>query len=78
MPVVMDRLTALKGFVRIRSGRLALYRDFVSSPYNNDDECDFYDWDCHELASNKLTKKSEVEGVAITLLVPLRSKSSEK
>lgn len=78
LPIVMDRLTALKGFMRVRSGRLALYRDFVSSPYHNDDECDFYDWDCRELAGNKLTAKSEVEGVAITLLVPLRSKSSEK
>ena len=74
LPVVMDRLTKLKGFIRIRSGRLALFRDFISSPYKNEDECGFSDWNTMKTANQNLTEMSKADGVAITLLIPLESK----
>ncbi len=74
LPVVMDRLTRLKGFIRIRSGRLALYRDFISNPYESLDECEFSDWDTRETAKNSLTEMPMINGVSITLLIPLEPK----
>jgi hypothetical protein len=74
LPVVMDRLTRLKGFIRIRSGRLALYRDFISNPYESLDECEFTDWNTPETAITSLTEMPLVNGVSITLLIPLEPK----
>lgn len=74
LPIVMDRLTRLKGFIRIRSGRLALYRDFISNPYENLDECEFTDWNTRETAITSLTEMPLVDGLAITLLIPLEPK----
>lgn len=74
LPVVMDRLTKLKGFIRIRSGRLALFRDFISSPYKSQDECEFSDWSTMKAANQSLTEMPKADGVAITLLIPLESK----
>lgn len=74
LPVVMDRLTRLNAFMRIRSGRLALYRDFVATPYQADDTCAFSDWATGESAETTLTCMSPVAGVAITLLIPMEAK----
>lgn len=74
LPIVMDRLTKLKGFMRVRSGRLALYRDFISSPYSENDSCDFLDWASHAFAGEHQTVMPHAEGVAITLLIPLEAK----
>jgi len=74
LPVVMDRISELKGFMRVRSGRLSLYRDFLASPYSHKDQCHFSDWKTHSLASQQLTEEVEVEGVTVTLLIPLESK----
>lgn len=74
LPVVMERLTKLRGFMRVRSGRLALYRDFISAPYQPNDLCDFTDWSSQKEASEELSEMGSAEGVAITLLVPLESK----
>ena len=74
LPVVMDRLTRLGGFIRIRSDRLSLYRNFISSPYILNDECDFYDWSSGLVASESLTEMSACCGVSITLLIPLEEK----
>lgn len=74
LPVVMDRLTKLRGFMRIRSGRLALFRNFIESPYISEDSCDFSDWNSHALASKNLTEMAPATGVAITLLIPLEAK----
>lgn len=74
LPVVMDRLTRLKGFIRIRSGRLALYRDFISNPYESQDNCEFSDWNTRKNAKDELTEMSRVSGVSITLLIPLEPK----
>lgn len=74
LPAVMDRLTRLDGFMRVRSGRLSLYRDFVSSPYAPDDECAFSDWRSGQIAGPTLTPMPQSAGVAITLLVPVEAK----
>lgn len=74
LPVVMDRLTKLKGFIRIRSGRLALFRDFISIPYKSQDECEFSDWTTMNAANQSLTEMPKTDGVAITLLIPLEPK----
>lgn len=74
LPVVMDRLTRLKGFMRVRSGRLSLYRDFVAHPFAEHDTCDFFDWTSNEVATSGLTEMSAAIGVAITLLIPLEAK----
>lgn len=74
LPVVMDRLTKLRGFVRIRSGRLALFRNFISDPYTPNDECQFNDWTSLRPASESQTIMPPVSGVAITILIPLEAK----
>jgi len=75
LPVVMDRLTKLNGFMRVRSGRLSLYRDFVASPYTSQDTCEFFDWSTRNLASESISEMSKVAGVAISLLIPLEAKA---
>ena len=74
LPVVMDRLTQLHGFMRIRSGRLSLYRDFVESPYKHGETCEFSDWTTGQFGDELLTPMSKVAGVAITLLIPVEAK----
>lgn len=74
LPVVMDRLTKLDGFMRVRSGQLALYRDFTTSPYRAGDPCVFSDWESGQSAEKTLTPMSPVAGVAISLLIPLEAK----
>ncbi len=74
LPVVMKRLSQLNGFMKVRSGRLSLYRDFKNQPYNLGDDCGFYDWNTQSEASSNLTEMSNVVGVAITLLIPLGDK----
>lgn len=74
LPVVMDRLTKLNGFLRVRSGKLSLYRDFVAQPYTSDDPCEFFDWNSEQSAEAKLTEMLPITGVAVTFLIPLEGK----
>lgn len=74
LPVVMDRLTRLSAFMRVRSGRLSLYRNFVAAPYETNNACVFSDWSTGTLAEESLTTMSPVAGVAITLLIPMEAK----
>lgn len=69
LPVVMERLTKLKAFMRVRSGRLSLFRDFINNPFKNDDPCDFEDWETQERGAR--TEMAPVSGVAVTFLIPL-------
>ena len=75
LPVVLDRLTKLKGFIRIRSGRLALFRNFIVSPFTDSESesCEFTDWVTQKNAHNYLTEMPEVIGTAITFLIPLET-----
>lgn len=75
LPAVMDRLTKLGGFMRVRSGRLELFRDFLTSPHMPDDACHFSDWSSGQSAELTLTPKPYASGVAISLLIPLEAKS---
>lgn len=77
LPVVMDRLTKLKGFIRVRSGRLALFRNFIDSPYMDleSEFCEFTDWATQKAAQTDVTAMAEVAGTAITLLIPLETLS---
>lgn len=74
LPVVMEKLTNLKGFMRVRSGRLSFFRNFEANPYVHGDTCEFYDWYSLQCANERITPCERVEGVAITLLIPLASK----
>jgi hypothetical protein len=74
LPVVMDRLTKLRGFMKVRSGRLSLYRDFVASPYFEGEQCTFSDWNNGSSDDSNLSEMSPVAGVLVTLLIPLEAK----
>lgn len=74
MPAVMDNLTKLNGFIRIRSGRLALYCDFIQQPFKDDDACHFNNWTRQVSAEDSLVTLSKVSGVAISIMVPLEAK----
>ena len=74
LPVVMNKLTKLDGFMRVRSGRLSLCRDFVKFPYVLDDTFAFSDWESGLSAGDTLTPMASATGVAITLLIPLEAK----
>lgn len=74
LPVVMERLTKLEGFMRVRSGRLSLYRDFISSPYVSNDDCAFFDWNSGQSAEKSLTSMAKASGVSISYLIPVEAK----
>ncbi len=76
LPVVMERLSELKGFMRIRSGHLSLYRDFKAAPFTSifPEDVDFFDWKTLKKGGEKLTQNAKAFGVAITLLIPLQDK----
>jgi hypothetical protein len=74
LPVVMDRLTQLNGLIKIRSGRLSLFRNFAVDPYFPGDNKEFSDWNTHLLATEQLTEMAAVSGVAVTILLPLEAK----
>ncbi len=74
LPAVMDNLTKLNGFIRIRSGRLALYRDFIQQPFEGDGDCHFNNWTSQASVEDSPIALSKVSGVAITIMVPLEAK----
>jgi len=63
-------LHALRGFVRIRTGRLAVCRDFVRDPYvpSHTAEPFLLDW---QTGSIEPSEASAVEGTVITMLFPV-------
>ena len=77
LPAVMANLTHLNGFMRVRSNRLALYRDFVSQPFveQQSDTYEFMDWDSKRYCTETITQKANATGVSITILIPLIDKS---
>ncbi|MCL1143701.1 hypothetical protein [Shewanella gaetbuli] len=77
LPAVMANLTHLNGFMRVRSNRLALYRDFVGQPFveQGSDSYEFMDWDSQKCCTEHITQKANATGVSITILIPLIDKS---
>jgi hypothetical protein len=70
---VMKTLTSSAGFLRIRTGRLALFRDFVTHPYSPDGtsvskEPFMMDW---ESRTRDTSPMQRVEGVLLTMLIPI-------
>ncbi|MFT7007255.1 MAG: hypothetical protein ACJAXJ_001769 [Colwellia sp.] len=74
LPEVMEKLTALKGFMKVRSGRLSLYRDFNIQPYVLGGDSELYDWNTLLPGAVESTIMAETAGVSITLLIPLGDK----
>lgn len=80
LPAVMANLTNLNGFMKIRSNKLSVFRDFANQPFmsNEIDSFDFSDWETNALCSSHLTEHTELRGVAITVLIPLYDKTDAK
>jgi hypothetical protein len=72
----MVNLTNLNGFMKLRTNKLSLFRDFANQPFTSseNDSSDFCDWETKECCSSGLTEHLNVRGVAITVLIPLYDK----
>jgi hypothetical protein len=64
----MATLGGLDGFLRIRSGRLSLYRDFVSAPLQSATDVDLKDFASR---STDLTEQAAVFGTHYQILIPM-------
>lgn len=73
---VMQTLSALGAFFRVRTGRLSLYRDFVTWPYTEASPSGprlLADWSA---GLDSLTAFAPAEGVLYTMLIPISSRAS--
>jgi len=71
---VMKTLNDSSGFLRLRTGRLNLFRDFVADPYVQKgdrrlSEPYLLDWDS---GTEELVPKEVAEGALFTMLIPIR------
>jgi hypothetical protein len=70
---IMKLLNERKGFLRVRSGRMNLYRNFFTVPFypgKDDDRFANYallDWNTH---SSNPTSWQKAEGTLITMIIP--------
>lgn len=75
LTAVMEHLTKLNGFIRIRSNKLSVYRDFASEPFSiKTPNYEFFDWVTKKPCDESITLLPEARGVSITFLVPLYAK----
>jgi hypothetical protein len=68
---VMETLSRLGAFFRVRTGRLSLYRDFVARPYVGSasvGECFLADWTS---GTDTPTALAPAEGTLYTMLIPI-------
>lgn len=72
---VMQMLTLVGGFLRIRTGHLSLQRDFNTHPYKPDDELRprLFDW---SEVPGEINQYSRAAGTLITMLVPLQARDT--
>lgn len=65
----LEHLTTLHGFVRVRSGRLSLYRDLLNEPYQLGEAPDLSlrDWTS---GTHEATERAPVQGTLFTIVVP--------
>jgi hypothetical protein len=71
---VMETLSKLQGFFRVRTGRLSLYRDFVARPYGDSAPATSHiltDWSSQ---SESPTAMASVQGTLYTMLLPIRNR----
>lgn len=80
LPSVMASLTRLNGFMKIRSNRTSIYRDFNLEPYmfNLEDDCVFMDWETQKNCNDFITECPNARGVSITILIPLSDRNDLK
>ena len=75
LTAVMEHLTKLNGFLKVRSNKLSVFRDFANEPFSlSSPDYEFFDWVTKKRCTDDLTMHSEARGVAITLLIPLNEK----
>ena len=68
---VLKLLTELRGFLRVRTGRLNLYRDFISNPYEDsktNSEPFLIDW---QTGTTEVLELARIEGTLFTIFIPL-------
>ena len=68
---VMQTLSSLGAFFRVRTGRLSLFRDFLRRPHIDsatESRCPLLDWTSR---SERLTALVRAEGVLYTMLIPI-------
>lgn len=68
---VMKTMSPLRAFVRIRTGRLTLYRDFIQNPLGADEEAagaGLFDW---SRGREGISEFAPAEGLLYTILIPL-------
>ncbi|MNG33296.1 hypothetical protein D3C84_1195170 [compost metagenome] len=63
LPAVLTELSKVGGLIRIRTGRMCIYNQFLEDDMHRD-LLDFRDWDDTELA--------QVSGAVVTIMIPLR------
>lgn len=69
---VLKLLDQKKGFLKIRTGRVSVYRDLIISPYKpttTHSEIELYDW--IKCSYSNYSEMANVEGTLITLAYPL-------
>ncbi len=72
---VLRTLSPLQAFVRLRTGRLALFRDFVAEPLKSNELAsggELFDW---HSGSVSVSERPPVEGTLYTILLPLHRNS---
>lgn len=73
---VLQMLSQVGAFFRVRTGRLSLYRDFLERPYAGaatGGGWSLADWSS---GTDALTALAPAEGVLYTMLIPIRSRAS--
>lgn len=69
---VLRLLDIKRGFLKIRTGRVSLYRDLIETPYKTTqepNEVELIDWEKN--SSNEYSEMNNTEGTLITLAYPL-------
>lgn len=67
--IILDKRS---GFLSLRTGRVSLYRDFKINPLTEDDMSPLSLYDEFNRSKNEYKELTHAEGLAISILVPLR------
>lgn len=69
---VRSVLSERKGFISIRSGRVSLYRDFCTNPLSEENKESLFLYDELSKSKDDFSEFLPVEGLAYSILVPVR------